>query len=184
MHGDLTIAEQACTEVVRLGREMENVWTIVNGLTDLAMVYQTRGQLYKTAALCRETMELAAERGIDNLGYTVRVEAGLAHVLYEQNDLKSALDFVRRSIEKAHKWNNPNHFAFSYIVLASVLLAQRDFQGTSDAIAKADHIKGKFAIMPMIAGMLEKNRIRLWLTQNNKVQIRRWAVENALEDAH
>ncbi|MEE4354607.1 MAG: LuxR C-terminal-related transcriptional regulator [Desulfatiglans sp.] len=178
MHGDLTVADQALTEVIRFGREMNNAWTIVTGLTDLAMVTRARGQLYQASALYQEATKVATERGIQNLGYMGRVDAHLAYILYEQNDLTVAQEYAINSIEKTHKWVNPNHFVFAYIVLACVLHAQRDFKGASDAIAKAEHIRGKYPIMPALSGMLEKSRVRLWLVQDQIDRIERWAKEN------
>jgi len=184
MHGDLTVAERSCAEVVMLGRKMDNIWTIVTGLTDLAIVYQTRGQLYKTASLCQEAIELAAQRSMDNLGFTGRVEACLALVMYEQNDLKGALHFARSSVKKTQNWSNPNHFVYAYIALACVLQAQQDFKGASDCIAKADLIRSKFPILPVLSGMLEKRRVQLWLTQKRKSQVTRWAMDNATDDTY
>lgn len=37
-----------------------------------------------------------------------RVEAGLAGVLYEQNDLAAAQRYATDSIEKTQWWKNPN----------------------------------------------------------------------------
>lgn len=117
VHGDLMAAGQACAEVVKLGRAMGNVWTTVTGLTDLAIVHLIRGQLHQATELYREALQLGTERGARNLGYMGRVETGLAYLLYEQNDMAAAQDFLNSSIEKTKKWENPNHFVFSYNLL-------------------------------------------------------------------
>jgi len=183
MRGDLTVAGQSFSEVVKVGRAMDNVWTTVMGMVDLAMVRKARGQLRQTAALCREALQLATDRGDQSLGYIGRVEATLANVLYEQNDLAAAQRYAIDSIEKTYEWENPNHFVFSYDVLARVLQAQGDFQGALDALQEADQVRGKFSVMPMLIGMLEKSKVRLWLAQDNTTAIESWAQENGVYDA-
>jgi len=183
LNGDIEIARHSCAEVVKLGRAMDNVWTTVTGLTDLASVHQIQGQLSQTATLCREALQLATECGAQSLGYMGRVEAKLADVLYEQNELVAAKNYLTDSIEKAHRWKNPNHFVYSYCLLALVLRAQGNLKGSFDVLMEADHIRGKFPILPVLESMLEKCNVRLWLSQKNMKPIEHWAEENDIKDA-
>jgi len=183
MRGDLTSAGQAFAQVVRLGRAMDNVWTTVTGMTDLAMVHRVRGQLRQAADLYREALQLATERGARNLGYIGRVEAGLAGVLYEQNDLAAARRYATDSIEKTQGWKNPNHFVFSYNVLARVLQAQGDFQGALETLQQADQVRRKFPVVPALTSMIDKSRVRLWLAQGNTATVERWAQENRVGES-
>jgi LuxR family maltose regulon positive regulatory protein len=184
LDGDIEIARHSCAEVVKLGRAMDNVWTTVTGLTDLASVHQIQGQLGQTATLCREALQLATEHGAQSLGYMGRVEAKLADVLYEQNELAAAKNYLTDSIEKINRWTNPNHFVYSYCLLALVLRAQGNLKGTFDALMKADHIRGKFPILPVLDSMLEKCNVRLWLSQKNMKRIEHWAKENDIYDVY
>ncbi len=183
MRGDLTSAGQAFAQVVRLGQAMDNVWTTVTGMTDLAMVHRVRGRLRQAADLYREALQLATERGARNLGYMGRVEAGLAGVLYEQNDLAAARRYAADSIEKTQGWKNPNHFVFSYNVLARVLQAQGDFQGALETLQKADQVRRKFPVVPALTSMIDKSRVRLWLAQGNTAATERWAQENQVDQS-
>ena len=183
MRGDLTGAGQAFAQVIRLGRAMDNIWTTVMGMTDLAMVHRVRGRLRQAADLYREALQLATERGARNLGYMGRVEAGLAGVLYEQNDLAAARRYAADSIEKTQWWKNPNHFVFSYNVLARVLQAQGDFQGALETLQKADQVRRKFPVVPALTSMIDKSRVRLWLAQGNTAATERWAQENRVGES-
>jgi len=178
MRGDLTSAGRAFAQVVRLGQAMDNVWTTVTGMTDLAMVHRVRGRLRQAADLYREALQLATERNARNLGYMGRVEAGLAGVLYEQNDLAAARRYAAGSIEKTQWWENPNHFVFSYNVLARVLQAQGNFQGALETLQKADQVRRKFPVVPVLTSMIETSKVRLWLAQGNTAAAERWAQEN------
>jgi LuxR family maltose regulon positive regulatory protein len=181
MLDDLTVADQSFTKVVRLGRAMNNVWITVMGLTDLALVHQERGWLRQATVHYRDALQLATERDAQNLGYMGRVEAGLAQVLYEQNDLVAAHRYATASLKKTLGWKNPNHFVFAYGVLARVLQAQGDDQGAWRAIQKADQIRREDPIMPVLIGMNEKNKVRLWLAQDNLAAVSEWVQERGLD---
>jgi LuxR family maltose regulon positive regulatory protein len=191
MRGDLTGAGQAFAQVVRLGRATDNVWTTVTGMTDLAMVHRVRGRFRQAADLYREALQLATERGVRNLGYMGRVEAGLAGVLYEQNDLAAARRYAADSIEKTQWWKNPNHFVFSYNVLARVLQAQGDFQDALETLQKADQVRREFPVVPALTSMIDKSRVRLWLAQGDPstgsgqgtAAAERWAQENRVGES-
>jgi LuxR family maltose regulon positive regulatory protein len=67
--------------------------------------------------------------------------------------------------------------------LALVLRAQGNLKGSFDALKEADHIRGKFPILPVLNSMLEKCNVRLWLSQKNMKRIEHWAEENDIKDA-
>jgi LuxR family maltose regulon positive regulatory protein len=181
MLGDLTVADRSFAEMVRLGQAMDNIWITVMGLTDLALIHQERGWLRQATVHYRDALQLATERDAQNLGYMGRVEAGLAQVLYEQNDLVAARRYATASIKKTLGWKNPNHFVFAYGVLARVLQAQGDYQGAWYAIQKADQVKRENPIMPVLSGMNEKNKVRLWLAQDNLEAASQWVQERGLD---
>jgi LuxR family maltose regulon positive regulatory protein len=181
MRGELAAADQSFTEFVSLGRAVDNLWLTVTGLTDLALVYHEQGSLQRAAAQYREALEMAAQRDSQNLGYMGRVEAGLAQVLYEQNDLDGAHRYATASIEKTRGWKNPNHFLFAYNVLARVLQARGDYQGALDAVQKADQVGREGPVMSVLIGMNEKNKVRLWLAQDKLEVASQWVHERGLD---
>ena len=86
-------ARVAFEEQIRLGRAMGNIWTLVTGLTDLGHVLRTQGQLRQARMLFEEALNEANQQGARSLGYISRMEASLASVLYEQNELEAAQEF-------------------------------------------------------------------------------------------
>ena len=175
IQGNLDEAASAFAEHVRLARTCDNVWALMMGVHDLAMVYRMQGELGRAAALVQEALDLVRARGMANLGYLGRVETGLAAILYEQNKLQDAHGLLLFSIEKNRLWQNPNHVVFSQVHLARVLLAQGDPQGAQASLELAREMQRNAPIIPVLNTLLDTTQVRLWLSQGNCESVKHWA---------
>jgi LuxR family maltose regulon positive regulatory protein len=161
--GHLPEAHAAFEEQIRLGRAMGNIWTLVTGLNDQAMVLWTQGQLRQARTLFEEALVEASHREARSLGYIARMEAGLASVLYEQNELEDASRLLEDAIVHTRLWPNPNHRAYAYALQCRLFLAQGDLQGARASIAEADSIRRSAPLTRPNRRLVETNLIRVWL---------------------
>jgi LuxR family maltose regulon positive regulatory protein len=135
--GDLEGAQECFAEQIRLARLMGNVWTLVTGLTDLALVLRTQGELQRAGDLLGEALDAAHSQGARSRGYIARMETGLAAILYERNELGAALQLLDNAVAHLRLWPNPNHIAYAYLLLARVKRAQGDAAATRAALRTA-----------------------------------------------
>ena len=142
---------------------MDNIWTLVTGLTDLAQVLRAQGRLREAGALFKEALDEASQQGARSLGYIARMEASLASVLYEQNELVAAKHLLTESLAHTHQWPNPNHLAYAYALQARLLLAQGDFLGARESIGEADRVRRSAALTRLNQRMVESCLVRIWL---------------------
>ena len=156
-------AGEAFEEQVRLGRAMENIWTLVTGLTDLAQVLRAQGRLRQAGALFEEALNEAGRQGARSLGYIARMEAGLAGVLYERNELEAASHLLDEALEHVRQWPNPNHLAYVYALQSRLLLAQGDPIRAWQAIGEANQVKNRAALTRLNHQMVEVFLVRTWL---------------------
>ncbi len=161
--GHLEVARAAFEEQIRLGRAMGNIWTLVTGLTDLGQVLRTQGQIQQARMLFEEALNEASQQGARSLGYISRMEASLASVLYEQNELEAAQGLLTEAISHTSQWPNPNHTVFAYAIQTRVLLAKGDLQEARKAIEEADRIGKNSALTRMNRRMIEVNLVRTYL---------------------
>lgn len=161
--GYLEEARAAFEEQIRLGRSMGNIWTIVTALTDLGQVLRTQGQLRQARMLFEEALNEANQQGARSLGYISRMEASLASVLYEQNELDAAQGLIAEAISHTSQWPNPNHTVFAYAIQTRVLLAKGDLQAARKSIEEADRIGKNTALTRMNRRIIEVNLVRLRL---------------------
>ena len=161
--GDLAEARQAFEEQIRLGREMGNVWTLVTGLTDLAQTLRAGGQLTQARLLFEEALAEAAQQEARSLGYIARMEAGLASVLYEQNNLDAARRLLEEAIDHMRQWPNPNHRAFAFVIYARVLRAMGDLEGAARSAEEAMHVRKRAALVRTNQRLAEAELLQAWL---------------------
>lgn len=182
VQGDLKRAVEYFTKTIQYGRSIENIWTIVTGMTDLASVYREQGRLHRCVSLCQEAMQLADEYGAQSFGYVGRLESRLADVLCEQNKLSDAIQYANSGVEKAHKWKNPNHYAYAYYVRGRVLHAQGDTQGSLLALAEADRMRHSAPLLQIILLSIESFQVRLWLSSGDLAIVKRWVEETQINN--
>jgi LuxR family transcriptional regulator, maltose regulon positive regulatory protein len=163
--GHLLEARAAFEEQVQLGRAMNNIWTLVTGLTDLAQVLRDQGKLPQARALLEEALTEAGHHGARNAGFIARTESNLAGLLYEQNELSAAKQLLSDALTHARFWPNPNHFAFTYAILARVRLAEHDLHGACTSIGEADRVSKSAALTRLNRRMVEANLVRVWLAR-------------------
>ncbi|WP_300465115.1 LuxR C-terminal-related transcriptional regulator [Desulfobacula sp.] len=179
--GWLSKAENSFTEVVKRGDKIANIWTIITGLTDLALVHQARGEISKAVAVYQKALNKAVEKGGQEFGYMARLEAGLADALCEQNRLKEALQHINQSIQKLDKWMNANHFVYSYNVLSRILQGQGKFFKSMEALNKVEKVIHKSPVVIGLQIAHQKNRIRQWTAANEAGAIETWIKEMGMD---
>lgn len=164
--GRLTEAASEFELMIRYGREMENPWTLVSGLMDLALVARTLGQLNRARLLFEEALHSAELAGKASLGYLARMEAGLAGILYEQDQLSQAKVMIDRAAGHVDQWPNPNHLVYTLAIQSRIRLADGDYAAAFSTIEQA-YVAGQTQTLVRITRRLvETGFIRLWLRAN------------------
>src|SRR5574341_2599645 len=100
------------------------------------------------------------------------MEAHLASVLFEENEMGAAHSLLSDAVTHARYWPNPNHLALVHALLARVLLAQGNLQGARMSIGEADRIRRSAALTRMSRRLAEADLVRVWLAfQASGVQL-------------
>jgi LuxR family maltose regulon positive regulatory protein len=140
----------------------------------LAEIFLEKGQLHQATAIYEEALALAAEPSSRNICDMGPVEAGLALIKYEQNDLTTAHHLAINGVRHS---SSPNQYVFTYEILARILLAQDDFLGSLEAINQVDKIKRSYPVLKMLVSSTEQTRVRTWIAQDDTLAIEQWLAE-------
>ncbi|MCP4541051.1 MAG: hypothetical protein GY832_28275 [Chloroflexi bacterium] len=187
--GDMASADQACDDMVRIGRAAGNILTVAMGLCEQALLRKIQGRLRAAAALYQEALQLASGRKDQSLPLASLVDVGLSDLLYEQNDLDAARQSAQRAVDSFEQmglWGMPTDLVLAYTTLARVLQAQGDVAGASDVLQRAEQAKRQRNVFPEFSSMVDTCRIRLWLAQvandpNHLADAVRWAESQPTE---
>jgi LuxR family maltose regulon positive regulatory protein len=124
---------------------------------------QAQGQLHQARTTLEEALVEASKAGARGLGYIAWVEAGLANLLYEQNELEDALSLLAGAAARIQKWPNHHHKIYIDTLQARVLLAQGDLEGARTAIGEADQIRRSAPLSRWLRRITEAELVRVWL---------------------
>jgi ATP/maltotriose-dependent transcriptional regulator MalT len=133
MRGDLKEARHAYEEAVHIGRITDNVYLSIITTTNLADVLIELGELHLAGRLYSEILKLAVRPDGSRSPWAGRASAGLSKVLYERDDLETAIQYARQAIELYQQWED-----FDLLVEGYILLARLEYrQGNPDKAKEA-----------------------------------------------
>jgi LuxR family maltose regulon positive regulatory protein len=160
---------QATEYALESGAILRDIWT------DLANVTRLVGKLHQARDIIRDSLQMAAERGIQNQGNLSRDESFLSFIYLEQNELDLALTHANRAIAYTQWWPSHNTIATAYTSLAQILLIREDLDGSVQAIQKADLERKNRLMTPHVHSLVDIALVQIWLTRGEWSRLDPWS---------
>jgi LuxR family maltose regulon positive regulatory protein len=178
LRGELGEAERALAEVAAERRAASEGYVAMRIRYDLGHVQRAQGRLSTALRTHQQALEIAGETGQQPppAGIT---HVGLAEVLYERDELDTALGHATKSIELCRQLAFTLPLATSLAMLARIRQAQGDPAGALDAIGQAERVK----LSPQVVALLNPVpvwRARLLLARGEVAEAARWANDRGL----
>ncbi|HEX6778590.1 MAG TPA: LuxR C-terminal-related transcriptional regulator, partial [Ktedonobacterales bacterium] len=134
LQGDRAAARQAYTEAIALSEASGNIFFTLTATTGLGTVLEAESQLHRAAATYQRVLQLAGDMPQPMI---YEAHLGLAHILYEWNDLEAAEQHGHLSIQLARQLEITDRFVSGEVFLARLKLAQGDAAGAAAILADA-----------------------------------------------
>jgi LuxR family maltose regulon positive regulatory protein len=183
--GDTGAADQALAEAVVISQASGDSHVGVLALCNLAAVRMEKGELRRAAGPLRDALRLAADFAARS-GQLLPISA-YAHMLfgslmYEQNDLMSAMGHLREAIDIGEQWGEPLRLIGAYTQLANLLQARGSTEAALDALARAKQLSS--GLSPWTTARVAMAEALVRLRQGAIAEASRWAAsyEDALAD--
>jgi len=176
--GRLGPAERGLAEVLAERRAAEEFFAgflAMRVCYDLGEVQRARGNLDAAQATYRQA--LAGESS--QTAHTGLAHVGLAQVLYERNDLTSALDHATQGVTLCRELAFTPPLATGLAVVARIRQAQGDAAGALEAMGEA----GQAGLSPQVVALLNpvpSQQARLLLAQGDVRAAARWTTAAGL----
>jgi LuxR family transcriptional regulator, maltose regulon positive regulatory protein len=133
--GDRTAAARAHTEAISLSQTAGATFTNILATLGLGNVQEANNELYQAAETYRHILQLAGDQPLQIIG---EVHLGLAHILYEWNDLKGAEQHGQQSLQLELQYEKViDRYIICEVFLARLKLAQADMAGATAMLAQA-----------------------------------------------
>ncbi|MEA3338209.1 MAG: helix-turn-helix transcriptional regulator, partial [Chloroflexota bacterium] len=180
--GDLILAEQAFLDAATINRNSGNILLAVDVLWEHSVQQQIQGQLHKAFDTCQQVLQLASEhveRGGRRLPPTGYTHIGISNVLYEWNDLESALTHAEEAVRLCKRWGMADAIVRSQLQLAMTLQANGDEDGALSIMQEARQV-AETTLSPMYRNAVAMATAQLHLIRGNVPAASRWADEQGL----
>ena len=144
---------------------------------DLGEVQRGQGNLDAALATYRQALDTADESS--QTAHTGLAHVGLAQIMYERNELTTALDHASRGIALCRQLAFTPPLAVGLLVVARIRNARGDAAGAVEAMAEA----GQAGLSPQVIALLNpvpSQRARLLLAQGNHHAAAQWAAAAGL----
>lgn len=136
LKGELTAARQFYNEAMAISQTSGNIHLTVSAITGLGNVLESENQLHQAAETYQRALQLLSDQQPPNADQEY---LGLARVFYEWNDLDTAEQYGRQSLELARQYDRTvDRRVICEVFLARLKLARGDIAGAADMIEKAD----------------------------------------------
>jgi LuxR family transcriptional regulator, maltose regulon positive regulatory protein len=165
-----------------LAQAAGNVMTLAVANYEIAATWKLEGRLRRAGEIYRDTLQLAEEKGARNFGSIAKIDAGMSELLLEWNDVAGAVKLSTGAIERMRSWKNPTDLVIAFIMLLRVRRSTGDLINAAEALQKAENLARTSPVFPPLSTMLNAERVKLWLAQNNLAAAAQWAEEYVLDE--
>jgi ATP/maltotriose-dependent transcriptional regulator MalT len=172
--GDYANAIRILNETIRTGITAGAVIHTAAASCILARLYAVQGLLHRSHDTCQAAARLIPEAS-RHLDAKALVEAGIAEVMCEWNDLDAALVHVKQGLALLPFWGKADDMALAYITLARINLAQANTSGAIEAVGQAIQIIQTSGVFSEARHATEIAQVRVWLAQGDLQAADRWA---------
>jgi len=179
MQGKIDKSISTFREVLQIGKQINNLWTLSTSYADLGMVLRLSGKLREAEATYREGLKVMEQSDAGGLGFVGRLESFLANVLYEKNEFDESIQLVNASIAHNKLWSNPNHVAHAYSTKSRILFGI-NADSAEEALDNAETAASHQAVVPTLRMGVDALRVRFWLKKGRLNDAVQWVESNPL----
>lgn len=161
--GQYDRAAEAFEREVRMAEAAGNTLIWVGAIAELANTRRTQGRLKEAAETCRQALRRLAEQGQERLGSFAKLDAALAEILREQNELEEAHHLAAGAVKRVQGWNMPADQLFITLVLMHIQESLGDVAGAFETLKTAQDLKTRRLVFANQARSVDLHDIRLHL---------------------
>jgi LuxR family maltose regulon positive regulatory protein len=166
--GLLREAEPLLREAGDIGRQIGNYWIAQIALAFLSSIIAYRGRLHQAVEMCQQAIGLAEQSPAAAAPHFF-----LSMVLYEWNDLESAISHLEKALELNQLLASSEIEESIHFLLMRIRLAQGDEAGALEEMKKIDQLVTADN-SPVARARQAADHLQLALSQNDLAQAVQW----------
>jgi LuxR family maltose regulon positive regulatory protein len=137
LQGDRSAARQSYLESLRLCQECGNTFVAIMATNGLGNVLEIENALHQAAETYQNALRLFGDQPLHT--HAGQASIGLARIFYEWNDLDTAEQYGKQSLQQVLQYDAViDRFVISEVFLARLKLAQGDIRGAAASLAQTE----------------------------------------------
>lgn len=174
LYGDFINASKTLHKMIRSAYTVRAINNPVAAYAILARVYALQGLLHDAYDLFQKAAQLIPKTDGQYLGAVGLVEVGIAALLYEWNDVETALVRVKKGLDFLPSWGKADDLSLAYITLLRIQLAQGNRADAVGTLEKATQLIQTCGVFSEARSAVETVQVKMWLLQGDWLAVDRW----------
>ena len=167
INGDLEEAKRAYTEVIRLGRDADNLHMVIVANSNIADILLIQGQLHRAADLYTQCLQMAVRPDGQRSPLAANIFASMARLFFEWNRLDDADQYIHQCIDLCRQWGDIGLQAYAHTTRALLEQARGNPEQAREAIREAERLIGEYPDSSYFSSQLKSVLARVWLALGN-----------------
>ena len=180
LRGRLAEAESAFVDIVMEGYESREPHLALTAGFALGRIQQAQGRLTAAYRTYQEGLRFAAKTRSKVVLSAAVTHFGIAQVLYEQNQLKQALDHIMEGISLSRQLVSTQSLATGLITLAWIQQAMGNLVAAQEAMEEANQLSQSLDIVSL-HNPAPAERARLWIAEGDIQKPVHWVEQRGLD---
>ncbi len=169
-YGDFKESERAFAECEQAAQKSGNQYARMTALTYLGIIQGVFGHLHHAAELCRQVIRLG---GDSPTVAPAHIELGA--LLYEWNDLDTAVEHLQIGIQQSKLIGNPGILCDGYRTLAIALQGRGEHEAAQEALQQSDQLAESCQVSPLMIMRNSSCHVQIALFQRDLERAQFWA---------
>jgi LuxR family maltose regulon positive regulatory protein len=171
---DMPAATLAFSEAYKASMASGMIPVTLNALANLGSLYERRGKLQQAAATYEQALHLV-DQHIGFAQFSSKAHIGLAHVLYQRNDLPAAREQTEAAINYARQWGHQEHSVDGYLCRAQIQWAEGAIADSMATLGEAEALILQPNTNPEAVARFTSFRAWRWIQLNRLDEAEQWA---------
>lgn len=175
LDGDFTNASQTLINTIQAGIAAEAVNTTTGAYCVLARLFAIQGLLHKSYETYQEARDFIENIEGQHQGAMSIVDAGLAEVQYEWNDLEAAHVSIQKGLASINLWGKPDDIAMANATLACIQLSRGEINDATKTIGEASRLITSSGVFFESRDIVTTTEIRIQHAKRDTLALNRWS---------
>ena len=165
---------QTLNDTIQSGKAAGAINTTIGAYCVLARLFTIQGKMHEAYEIYDEAEAFINEMGSQHRGAKSIVDAGIAEILYEWNNLEDARTHIEEALDSIQLWSKADDIAMAYITQSRLQQIGGNLSAAQISIDKGFQEINSKGVFPESRDIVETAQLKMQLAQGNEMSVNLW----------